>query len=270
MNVVKVAGALLPLALVMSCGSTDVKPSTGESAKVAEQSPTATESATSTADANLPSEDTLKKYFNGIGHTTLESLQESIDAAQPGSPAAAYAIYEKGLQQAATDGGTPYEEGTDMNKIDGGFKTCEGSGADQVCYEYTDIEGADAKVSNFSVNDKPLANRLSIGNGRAVAAQGGDSQATFIAAFEESSGNNLIVVVTIKAGAKGVGLVQAKYRSPEGRQSESSDDGGPSDLDSGALANFYFVFPSAKIGGTVTLTISDADYNDSTVTLRTR
>jgi len=271
MKIVKVAGALLPLVLLVSCGGgTDVKPSDGESAKVADQSPGATESASASDDIDLPSEDTLEAYFNGIAHQTLDSLQEAIDAAQPGSPAAAYATYLRGFGQAAVDDGTPFEEGADMSKVDGGFKQCEGTGEDETCYEYSDIEGAGGKVAKFSVNDKPLGTRLAIGNGKAVGAKDGDSQATFIAAFEGSSGSNLFVVVSIKAGSKGVALVEANYRSVEGRQSESSDDTGPDDLDSGALANYAFVFPSAKVGGTVTLKINDSDYTESTITLKTR
>jgi hypothetical protein len=270
MKILKVAGALLPLLLLISCGSSDVKPSNGESAKVADQSPSASDSPSSDSDPNLPSEDTLRKYFNGIGHSTLDSLQESLDAAVPGSPAAAYATYLRALMQADIDGGTPDDEGEDVNKVTGGFKQCVGTGSDQTCYKYTDIEGSDGKVSNFSVNDKPLGNRLSVGNGKAVVADGSGSSATFIAAFEASSGSNLFIAVSVKAGSKGVSLVQAKYRSVDGRQSESAQNSGPDDLDSGALANFAFVFPSAKIGGTLTLTLSDSDYNDSTITLKTR
>jgi hypothetical protein len=270
MKTLKVAAALVPLVLLAACGGTDVKPASGESANVADQSPGATASPSTTGDPNLPSEDTLNKYFDGLGTDTLDSLQESIDAAQPGSPAFAYATYLRGFDQAAIDGGAPDDEVADTTKIDGGFKLCQGSGSDETCYEYKDIEGADGKVSNFTVNSKPIANRLTIGNGKAVMATGSSSSATFIAAFVSSTGNSLYIVVSIKAGSKGVGLVQAKYLSPEGRHSESSDDTGPSDLDPGALANFGFAFPSAKIGGTLKLTISDSNYDDSTITLKTQ
>lgn len=62
----------------------------------------------------------------------------------------------------------------------------------------------------------------------------------------------------------------AKYGSPQGRQSESSEYNGPDGLDADSLANYAFTLPNAKIGGTLTLTIDDEDFNHTgTDTLKT-
>jgi hypothetical protein len=267
----KLGGVLLLLTLLAACGGPDVKPASGESAQVADQSPSTSASPTSEAEADLPSEGTLRKYFDGVSTYTIDSLQEAIQVAQPGSPAAAYATYIQGSIQAVVDGGESYDDSKrTAQKTDDGYRFCEGSGSDETCYEYTDITGADGKVSNFSVNQRPLTNRLAVGNGKPVALTGLDATATFIAAFEASTGSRLFVVVSVKAGTAGIAHVSAKYRSPQG-QSESSDQSGPDDLDADSLANYVFAFPDAKIGGTVTLEVDDQDFNHTgTVELKTQ
>jgi len=273
MKFAKLGGVLLLLTLLAACGGTDVKPASGESAQVADQSPSASASTTSEAEADLPSEGTLRTYFDGVSTYTIDSLQEAIQVAQPGSPAAAYATYIQGSIQAVVDGGESYDDSKrTVQKTDDGYKFCEGSGSDETCYEYTDITGADGKVSNFSVNQRPLANRLTVGNGKPVALNGLDATATFIAAFEASTGSRLFVVVSVKSGTTaGIANVSAKYRSSQGRQSESSDQSGPDDLDADSSANYVFAFPDAKIGGTVTLEVDDQDFNHTgTVALKTQ
>ena len=100
--------------------------------------------------------------------------------------------------------------------------------------------------------------------------EGSGASVTYIAAFESTSSGSLFIVVSVKAGPQGISYVDATYRSTQGRQSDSSDQEGPNDLGAGALANYDFAFPGAKIGGTVTLKILDSNYDESTVTLKTR
>ena len=162
------------------------------------------------------------------------------------------------------------EDKRTAKKVTDGYEYCEGTGSDQACFTYTDIKGAGGKVSNFSVNGKPIANRPTVGNGKLINAKGLDVQASFIAAFEASSGDTLIVVVSLKTGkSTPISGMEASYRSPEGRQSNSSYMEGPFDLGADSLANYSFSFPSAGLGGDFTISMYDESFsNEGSVTLK--
>lgn len=266
--------AVLPVVLLaMACGGSDVKPADAdETAEVAEESPS-TSPTEESAEVDLPSDETVLNYFQGIATNSLSSLDDSISLAVPGSLADSYATYLKALLQASIDGGTVDDYGkSDVKKVDGGYEYCWGAGDDQNCYTNSDVAGRDGKIANFSVNDSPLKGRLTMGNGSPAPVQGLDAQATFISAFETSSRDRLVAVYSIKTGKDtAISGFDATYRSTEGRQSDASGMEGPQDLGRDSLANFALSFPNAKVGGTVTLNMYDESYtNKGTVTFKTR
>lgn len=269
------AGGMLVFTLA-GCASDDVTPAApDDSASVADQSlaPTSTSTTSSkSARSNLPSEETLKTYFEGIAAGTIAGAEEAMDAAAPGSMALAYANYLRGNIQAMIDGGiAPPPEQPEVKKVDGGFEYCY-TGSQAQCYTNTKITGKSDKVANFSVNDKPLKGRLYTGDDKPITASGEDVQARFIAAYETTSDKDLIVVFSLKTGkTASLASVQGTYRSPEGRQSTATITNGPFKLGTDSLANYAMVFPNAALGGNVTVTMFDESFQkESTLTLRTR
>src|SRR4051812_11235875 len=148
-----------------------------------------------------PSDPALQTYFDGIATQTVASLRGAAAAAAPGSPAAAYATYLEASSQAASDGGHPVAPGKQVaERTSRGYEFCQGSGSQKTCYEYTGITRDGGKVSDFSVNKHPITDRLALGSGRSVAFRGLHAHATFIAAYETTASDNLLVAVRIKAG----------------------------------------------------------------------
>lgn len=269
----KLAWVLIPTLMVLgACGGTDVKPAgKDEAAEVVGNSPSASPSESTKTD--LPDSDTVKQYAEGINADTIEGYDKALSAALPGSPAAAYATYLKASMQSQIDGGTAGDLArSELTDIDGGFESCASADGEKVCYKYTDFTGRESKVANLSVNDKPLDGRLTVGSGAATPISGLNAKATFLAAFETSDGKQLLVVLSVKSG-KGtkVNLSEASYRSQDGRQSQSSGMHGPSELGADSVANYTFAFPTAKVGGALTLKVYDESFmNSGSVTLKTR
>lgn len=103
------------------------------------------------------------------------------------------------------------------------------------------------------MNGQDVAPRLTLGNGRAVTS--GGARFTLLSAYNSISAHGLIVVVRIDAGRNKISLnsFSAVYRSPGGKQRESSDAGGPTDVDAESNAVMYMIFKSVQPGGSVKL-----------------
>ena len=211
-------------------------------------------------------------YFDGVATQTVDSLQHSLDVARPGSPAAAYATYLRGSAQAAADGGAaPTEAEFTADHTDNGYRFCQGDGSDRTCFDYTHVEVVDGKVASFSVNDQPIAPRLTVGAGQEVDFDGTDATAAFVASYRTTATDLLFVVVTVRSGPTALGEITARYRPPGGGSASSTMQVGPDDLAAGSKANYAFAFPHAALGGKVTLSATGGGQAPvGTVTLATR
>jgi hypothetical protein len=211
-------------------------------------------------------------YFDGVATQSVESLQRSIDTAQPGSPAAAYATYLQASAQAALDGGAaPSEHVFTAKHTSTGYRFCQGDGSDRTCFDYTHVEVVGGKVVSFSVNDKPIAPRVTAGSGEVARFKGVDATASFVASYDTTSSDLVFVVVRVTAGAGPVGKIGATYRSPGGTSASSTMAYGPGRLAAGSSANYAFSFAHTDVGGTVTLTApAVAQTAPGTVSLATR
>ena len=244
MKLTRLGGALLPIVLLAGCGS---------------------------ADTSSPA-DSAQAYFDGIATQTVGSLAAAAGAAKPGSPASEYATYLRASTRAAVGAGQPVDQAEQTaDRTSDGFRFCQGSGSSKVCFEFTDITRAGGKVSDFSVNGEPIADRLAIGTDEAVRFKDLDASATFVAAYETTASDNLLVVVRISTGA-GVGLdsVAASYQGTGAAPTPSAKSFGPDTVDPGSSADYLFAFPKAKVGGTVTLTAPNQGGRTPTVVLDVR
>jgi hypothetical protein len=233
--------------LVAGCGGSTPAPS-GDAGpvQVAPASPGATE---------LPSKATMRAYFDGVAKATLASYDRAVAAALPGSPAAGFVTYLRAAAQAVVDSGQELEadDATAVVK-DGGYEFCNGSSSSRTCFRYSDITGDQGKVADFSVNGKPVADRVAVGAGTPVRLATVDATAAFVVAFESSAGDNLFVAVKVDSGNQALETVEAAYRPATGARVESARMSGPSKLAAGEAGSYVFAFPGARIGGTLTLT----------------
>jgi len=214
----------------------------------------------------LPSAATLRVYFNGVAEDTVSSLAKAQAAALPGSAAAGYVTYLGAAARAVTDSGSEATgPGASAEERNGGYRFCNGKDSAENCYRYTDITGADGKVVDFSVNGKPVGDRIAVGTGSPSPATGVDGRAQFVAAFEATASDDLFVAVRIEATGE-LSEVHATY-DVSGSPSPSSRMAGPRTVRAGATGSYVFAFPKAALGGTLTLTMRDGAGASGTVAL---
>jgi hypothetical protein len=236
---------LAAVAALASCGGTSGSPNDSGPVNVAPASPGA---------SGLPSKATLHTYFDAIANATVPSYEKALAVAAPGSPAAGFVTYLRAAAQAVLDSGQELEAaGARAVVRDGGFWFCSGSGTSRTCFRYTDITGADGKVVDFSVNGKPVADRVAVGSGTPVRLAPADARATFVVAFESSAGDNLFIAVRVTAGGQGIDEVTATYRASQGAAVDSARMSGPAHLAAGQTGSYVFAFPKEHIGGTLAL-----------------
>ena len=125
---------LLPLGLVAGCSEDKAEPATGP---------------------GLPSQADLKSYFQAITGSDLDALAAAqTEVAAEGSLAQGYAAYVAEYNIAANAADAPVDP-FDVEEVDNGFKACVGDSPDQ-CATWTDLEGKDGKLANFTVNGRKL------------------------------------------------------------------------------------------------------------------
>ena len=129
---------LLTAGLVAGCSDDPPKPATGP---------------------GLPSQADLKSYFQAITGSDIDALKTvQTDVAADGSPAQGYAAYITEYDLAANAAEAPVEP-FDVEEVDNGFKACIGDSPDQ-CVTWTDLEGRDGKLANFTINGSSLDDLL--------------------------------------------------------------------------------------------------------------
>lgn len=241
------AGVLL-VGTLAGCGAGG---SSGAGSVAVRPDPSATGSSTA-----LPSAKTLQAYFDGVASGTVPGYDDAKAAAVPGSTADRYVTYLRAAAEAVLGGGHTPGNGDASAQVDSGaFTFCTDSGSGKVCYRYTDITGADGKVADFSVNGRPVADRVLVGSGASVPATGVDGGASLVAAFENTSGDDLFVAVRVRALADDLSGVGATYAASGGRPVQSSRMTGPDDVHPGTVGSYVFAFPGARLGGTLTLAL---------------
>jgi hypothetical protein len=259
MKATTLAGGLLLLA-VTACGG----PAATRSGSVTVL-PDPSASASST---QLPGKATVHAYFDGVASGALSGYEDAKSDALPGSPADRYLTYLRAAAEAVRDSGTEVSpSGVSAEVDDGAYRFCNGSGSDQVCYRYTDITGAAGKVVDFSVNGRPVAERLAVGSGSPVPASGVDGAATFVAAFERTEGDELFVAVRVEAGAADLSGVEATYATASEAPAASTRMSGARAVAAGSAGNYVFAFADAHLGGTLSLALHGGGGSTGTVDL---
>ena len=169
---------LLPLGLVVGCSEDKAEPATGP---------------------GLPSQADLKSYFQAITGSDLDALAAAqTEVAAEGSLAQGYAAYVAEYNVAANAADAPVDP-FDVEEVDGGFKACVGDSPDQ-CATWTDLEGKDGKLANFTVNGRKLDELLVDLTGpgadrvRRVSTQSSPNYA-----YRQPTSGRLYVVCTVTA-----------------------------------------------------------------------
>jgi hypothetical protein len=256
----RLAFSLASIVLLFGCGGPEVEEATGDRS-----------AATANQDEEVNDEE-IQSYFDALASNDADEMEKVAGLAAPDSIAQAYAMHQANIVNAAQDMGMPYES-EDVRSVEGGYETC---GTDEegkeVCYTYADLESTAGKLSSFTVNGKSLKDRISLGNGQTAKA-GRFGRVEFLSAYK-SADNDLWVAVKFKT-SKGEPAIfagyEAKYRSPDGRQSTAGELIGSEELDPNSMSFEVMIFPRAKAGGTVSIPVYDLDYyGEVNVKIKTR
>jgi hypothetical protein len=169
---------LLPVGLLAGCGGDDEpEPVSGP---------------------GLPAQAHLKTYFEAITSSDPDALAKAESAVTaPGSPAQGYAAYVADFSIAAAAAGQAGEP-VDVEEVDNGFKACVGDGAGQ-CATWTDLEGKDGRLADFTVNGKPLHDLLVDLTSQPPVKAGGLYEVQPDYAYRQPTSGKLYVVCKVTA-----------------------------------------------------------------------
>ncbi len=251
----------------------DAKAKVAESTESAAE-PVAVETTESEPASDLPDSDDLDQLFEALAGGGLRDLESARELTGEGSVARVYLEYLLSQANALLDAGMPGAEALESERTDDGYEGCEPyAGDDAVCVEWTEIEGADGVVVNFSINGQPIDELLVAGNGTVIEA---GNQGTFelLYAYQSPVSGNFFVALSAASASSGMdvtGLYSATYRDPSGRQLGMLDATTPSELGADSTATVFISFPApATIGGTINFDLYDLDdYSATTVTIPT-
>ena len=188
-------------------------------------------------------------------------MRQALTLTAPGSPAHAYLTHQANLSEAALDEGWSYADETVDDLGDGSFRACNDPADETTCDTFANLKVNAAKLLvDLTVNGQPVGPRLAVGDGQSVRS--GGSAFTFLTAYKTISTGALYVTVKIQTGPKPVTLntYSATYRSPDGKQRETSTVIGPTEVAADSNVVVAMAFPGVAPGGRVTLGGDKGDY----------
>jgi hypothetical protein len=222
---------LLPLGLVAGCG--------GDDANGSSKSP----STASPSSSTLPSEADLTAYFTAVAAYDVDGLAAAEKIAAEASPAQGYAAYLGELAASAVAGGQPVEP-AEVDEVDGAFEACGGTGDPDDCVVWSDFEGEDGHLTDFTVNGAKVGDSLVDLSGQAPISSPGLYEVQPEHAYLSPQSGTLFVLVTITAGDVPVSPVPGIYI--EGDQIlHGVQTRAPATIDAGSGSAVALAFPDA-------------------------
>ena len=214
----------------------------------------------SAAAAELPSDQDLEAYFEAVATRDPEKLEKAEALAQPGSIAHTYAGYLLAVARAVTDGGQTPASG-ELTEVEGGYQGREQLDGGESCVTWADLEGADGKLVDFTIDGESLDNRLVAGGGQRVES-GRLASAELLYAYESVQSGKLFVLAEIASNDEpiAIGSLDATYEDPAQGELGALEGLGPSTLGAASSATVAVIFAGARGGGPVTLPILTEDF----------
>lgn len=147
----------------------------------------------------LPSADELTSYFEAVASYDPARLGGAADVAQDGSPAAEYLAYLSEYAASAVAADQPVEP-SEVERVDGGYRACGGTGEPDECVTWSDLEGEDGELTDFTVNDVDLDDSLVDLGDQPPVESAGFWTVQPDHAYRSPQSGTLFVTVTVTAG----------------------------------------------------------------------
>jgi hypothetical protein len=266
--------ALTTIVLIFLLAACSSSPPTSEEA-AGPSVPVVEQSAASSSPIAVPSATAdpkgVERYFELFATNDSDEQEKAIKLAAPKSPAAAYMIHQAADNGAQLDAGNS-DEPDSLEPTDKGYDVCyDDDNGEQQCTHFTDIKTNSGLVSDFQVNGKAIAPRLSRGQGDEVKA-GRLGSFELVSAYKTVSAEELRVTMVVRSGKRKVTLgnvYSARYRDPSGRQSTATDATAIDELDPNSSTRITVTFKKAKPGGVVTIDLVDSKtYDDESARVK--
>jgi hypothetical protein len=233
---------LLPLGLVASCSGDDSKGSTKPSSSA------------------LPSKAELKEYFEAVAAYDVDGLAAAEKIAADGSPAQGYAAYLGEYAASAAAAGQPVDP-VDVEEEKGAFKACGGTGTPDECAVWSDFEGKDGRLTDFTVNGTTVADSMVDLTGQAPISSPGVYEVQPDYAYRSPQSGSLFVLVTITASDVALAPKPGVYIE-ESQILDGVETRAPATIAAGTSSPVILAFPEAqdaKLDGQITFDLGLGD-----------
>ena len=212
----------------------------------------------------LPSDAKLAAYFDAVASYDPEQLAEAQQIAADGSPAQGYAAYLGDFSASAIAAGQPVEA-AEAKEVDDGYEACGGTGTADECVTWSDLEGKDGELTDFTVSGTALDDSLVDLTDQAPIASPGLYTVQPDYAYLSPQSGTLFVLMTITAGdvplAPQTGLYIDQDQTLKGVATRA-----PASIDAGASTPVVLAFPDAQdvsLDGSVTFGLGVGETKES-------
>lgn len=147
----------------------------------------------------LPSAAELTSYFEAVASYDPARLGGAEDVAQDGSPAAEYLTYLSEYAASAVAADQPVAP-SEVERVDGGYRACGGTGEPDECVTWSDLEGEDGRLTDFTVDDVALDDSLVDLGDQPPVESAGLWTVQPDHAYRSPQSGTLFVTVTVTAG----------------------------------------------------------------------
>ncbi len=230
---------LLPIGLVAGCSGDDSKAPAKESAP------------------DLPSQADLEAYFTAVAAYDVDGLAAAEQLAADGSPAQGYAAYLGEFAASAIAAGQPVEP-AEVEEVDGGYRACGGTGAPDECAVWSDFEGEDGRLADFTANGTEVGDSLVDLTGQTPISSPGIYEVQPEHAYRSPQSGTLFVLVTITAQDVSLSPVPGIYIEQD-QILHGVPTRAPATIDAGSSSPVVLGFPDAQgaeLDGQVTFDVA--------------
>ena len=197
----------------------------------------------------------------GVDPDQLEAAQE---IAADGSPAQAYAAYLGEFAASAIAAGQPVEA-AEAKQVDDGYEACGGTGQADECVTWSDFEGEDGELTDFTVDDTSLDDSLVDLTDQAPIESPGLYTVQPEHAYRSPMSGTLFVLVTLTAGDVALSPRPGIYIE-EDQNLKGIETRAPTTIEPGASTPVLLAFPDAQdaaLDGSVTFGLKVGDTPES-------
>ena len=182
-------------------------------------------------DAVLEPEEAARRYFEAFATQRPGDMQQMLEEAEEGSPAAVYAAVQIALFSALQQEGWP-QEPAGFTVTDTGVELCSDDGAGgRVCTQFESLRVDSGKLQSFTVNDVEIAERLADGG---QVAQQGEATVELVGAYHSVQSDSLLVALDVRNDTDqtlNLNPYSAEYVTIDGRQVSTADAFAPIEVD---------------------------------------